>query len=298
MTLHKKRYVMIITCPKCKTSYEVDDKLISEETKKVHCSNCGEIWVVEKEKAEKKSKKVEEPKVSLVDTIKKEPTIETPIEVTEKIIEQKLEEDIPTVSVSEEPILDPMIFKTEIKRSKKDKEISTENIDEIFSSFSIRSDKHNDEDYEPAKKKKHSGSFINIFFFLLSLLIIIGFCLYYLRFDISKNYPQTRDLYERLGIESTYFGQGLVFEDVTKLEYDDGFFPQMIVTGFIKNTSKEKLGIPTISVKLLDERKTTIQEIKYHTRVKELETGGMTQFDVSLDKPLIPVKYIVVTFTK
>lgn len=275
---------MIITCLKCKTSYEVDDKLISEDGKKVHCSNCGEIWVVYKEKPTQEAEKTEKAIIS--------PPINESTIKEEVIPANNFEKD-------DEPVIETVEYQDEIKRNKKDKEISADNIDEIFSSFSIRRGRDIDVDsYTPEPKKKGSGKLVNAFFFFLSFLIVVAFCLYYLRFDITKNYPITKPLYEKLNINATYFGQGLVFKDVTKLEYDDGFYPQMIITGFIVNQNKEETSVPTISVKFLNADNEMVEEIRYNTRVQSLEPGDVVQFDVSLDKPEIPIKYVEITFVK
>ncbi|MDR1694138.1 MAG: zinc-ribbon domain-containing protein [Lactobacillaceae bacterium] len=260
---------MIITCPKCKTSYEVDDKLITAEGKKVHCFNCGEIWVEYKKN----------------EALSKEKTKKLTVRTEETVVE------------NEEPIIDPAVFKDEIKRTKKEKDFDADNIDEIFSSFSVRKERDFD-NYKPAPKKCDCGRFANVLLFLLSLLVVVAFCLYYLRYEITKNYPAAKPIYEKLGIEASYFGQGLVFEDVTKLEYDDGFYPQMIVTGFITNKNKARSAIPTISVKFFDDNDLLIEDIWYNTRVGALSYNESVQFDVSLDKPDVPIKYVIVTFVK
>ena len=40
---------MRIYCPKCKVGYEIDENLIPEEGKKLHCSYCHETFVAHKE---------------------------------------------------------------------------------------------------------------------------------------------------------------------------------------------------------------------------------------------------------
>lgn len=276
---------MIITCPKCKICYEVDNNLVGSDEKKVHCSGCGEIWSVSVQ---------EKP---LVVPSEKDKISEEKVSVAEKPKEDKKTEEqdiVKSFIKDKEPIIDPMVFHGEIKRNRKEPQ---DNIDEIFSSFSIRRGRDIDA-YTPEPLKKNCSIFLNIMMSLISLIIIGAFCLYYLRFEIAANYPQSRELYDRLGIEATYLGQGLIFEEVTKLEYDDGFYPQMIVTGFITNNSLALAEVPIISVKFLTADNEFIEEIQYNTGVDSLEAGDKIQFDVSLDKPDVLVKYVEITFIK
>lgn len=241
---------MILTCPKCKTVYRLDDSLIPEEGRKVHCFNCGNLWVAYK-------------------PIEKEAATPAVEDMAKKKVE--IVEEIPVV---EEEI-----------------NIDADDVEEIFSSFSIR--REDSLDPSPIKPKRNWWKLLNWLLFIALFIAACCTALYYFRFDIVKKFPQTEVVYNHFGINSLGFAQGLSFEEVEKVD----LFPQVLISGFIKNNNFSNVEIPTISVQFLDDDKEIIKETKYKLETTSIKSGEKLPFNATVDKPEY-FKYIIVTFVE
>ncbi|MGD9637441.1 MAG: zinc-ribbon domain-containing protein [Alphaproteobacteria bacterium] len=68
---------MIISCPKCKTTYKLDKALLDEDGRKVKCSKCGHIWIQDLFSAELTTQKFSK-KTKLVNNFFKNAPKKTP----------------------------------------------------------------------------------------------------------------------------------------------------------------------------------------------------------------------------
>ena len=259
---------MRIYCPKCKVGYEIDETLIPEEGKKLHCSYCHETFVAHKEDliATSVFSKMESEE-------KKEPD-------GEKISEESLEKE-------------------------DNSEVENTEIKEIFERLAEQSDNLVKEEQNiSAFKKVIVGlrSFLGLNrrlnrWLFSSLLVVLTFLLLYnYRYEIVRTLPFMNSVYKIAGVKAKIPGEGLEFQNVTWNSVDEGGNLRLEVKGFIYNPTEKEIEVPIMRVEMLDKDALLLQSLNQKPALTSLKPGGRLAVSVIIKTPVPDAKYIYMTF--
>ena len=264
---------MLITCPNCESTYEIDENIIPENGKKMRCAKCGHVWKVFKE---------EPISTKTAEEILQEEVFETPL--------PKVEEPAPVV---EEP------------KTKAPEIDDADDMQEVMNRLSATTAEIFRKDGErPASAKLIESaketlglknSFIKYTFYLL-ILAILGLFVVYARFDITRFAPFMEKFYDAIGVVSVIPGEGLEFQNISRNEYEEDYVRKLEIKGFIANTSKFKINVPDIYVEMLDQNSSVLQTVSAKPSLSSIYPDGRMAFSVVINKPSALTKYILVTF--
>ncbi|MDR1026021.1 MAG: FxLYD domain-containing protein, partial [Lactobacillus sp.] len=109
-------------------------------------------------------------------------------------------------------------------------------------------------------------------------------------------YPPVNKVYAALGIKASIPGYGLEFQNVTRNEFEEDYIYKMEIRGFVVNTSKHVVDVPTIQVQMLDKDTNVLQTTDTNVPVTKLAPEGRISFVALVVKPSSFTKYVVLTF--
>lgn len=252
---------MIITCPKCGTSFKVHEDVVPEYGRKMRCSNCGEVWLVKREQ-----EKLEEP-----------------------VLKAEIEDKIEPTFMKEEAKSPAEDFGDVYSRlTAKSESIENEYVKmSAFKKFMIS-----------FKKKTGLDSRFNRLLFYVSIIGVVVLGLLQFRFDIVRHYPVTAQYYNLLGIKVVATGYGLDFKNVSRSEMEINGKNFIVLKGFINNETNKEITIPKLLVQMFDMSGNLIKDFSFDMKESKLEANNQFPFDVLIEKQKAFVKYIIVTFTE
>lgn len=132
----------------------------------------------------------------------------------------------------------------------------------------------------------------------LIILILMLLSLFYLRYDIVRMAPVMEKFYEACGIDCIIPGEGLEFQNITRMEFEEDYVGKMEIRGFIANVTNRTIEIPTIQVEMLDKNGQALQYLYQEPPVKRITPDSRIAFRIVVNKPSTFTKFVYLTFTK
>lgn len=104
--------------------------------------------------------------------------------------------------------------------------------------------------------------------------------------SVIKAYPQSRALYEAIGLNDRPAWTGLVFEDAkSEMKYDSGKM-RLFVEGAIRNASGKRKAIPDIEAHALGADKSVILSWRVDAPAATIEPGEKIPFHTEIASPM------------
>ena len=288
---------MLINCPNCSASYEVNPDIIPENGRKLRCSNCGEVFWCNPHDAENPARKLDDtPKESVEES-------------TESDIQDKKE------PYFEEQLVDNTVFTEDIQKESQDLNTDDEetkiaddvDMQDIFQRLTLQSDEisKQEQDMKPIQKIIHKLYMIvgwhkktNRIAVYSSLGVIVFLILLFFRVEIARTVPFVNVFYSAIGMDAIIPGEGLEFRNITRREYVEDDIPHMEIRGFIDNPTTREISADLLHLEVLDENGSIVQEQNDAMPVPYLLPRARVPFSMIVVKPSALGKYIVITFAK
>ena len=158
-------------------------------------------------------------------------------------------------------------------------------------------DEDEDEDEDEEEEEDGSGVSIGLIIGIVFLLLIIGTALggFFLRDMVQELVPQTKPLYEMIGLNDP-LGTGLDIQDVRSQREQDGIIEVLAVTGNIVNISEKLRVVPLIRISLFNAEHEEVQFINLAPDMAEIPAGEKMNFKGSIMSPASKAKKMEVTF--
>ncbi len=290
---------MLINCPNCNASYEVNPDIIPQNGRKLRCSGCGEVFWCNPHDEENPARKIEEIQQN-------QPVLDNQTEISQENTpsETNLEENVEP-EIKEEA--------SNIKESEKIDDINDDGIDDdvnmqdIFQRLSLQSDEISlrEKNMNPLQRgwhkfmiaigwhKKTNRILIYSIFGAFALLFLL-----YFRVEITRKVPFMNIFYSAVGLDAIIPGEGLEFRNVTRREYELDDIPQLEIRGFIDNPTNREIEADLLHVEVLDKDGGVVQQQDDALPVPYFTPKARVPFSVVVVKPSALGKYIVVTFAK
>jgi predicted Zn finger-like uncharacterized protein len=237
---------MIISCPNCSTSYQVDPRALGPNGRTVRCAHCSHTWRQAPAAAE------------LVSVGESPPA--TPPPPVEPIREEPLGDAAAEVeSLDDAPRLREGVFPQE-------------------------EEPEEDGEARPAPRRRHLGFIIGCLVFLLLVAGVAG-GLVWKRQEVIAFWPPAYKLYAGLGLESGQVSEGLVIR-VNPSRDDENGVPRLVIDGDIVNSTDVALPVPKlIKVELKDANGRVVQTWTFSATTDRLLPGASAHFTTGVDRP-------------
>lgn len=289
---------MLIRCPKCKVSYDVGEAVIPEEGKKVRCSQCGETWMCTADDLFEAS----------VKEVAAEEDSDSQNFVADDSVAETEEEAADTENTTDTA--------AESENAEEQKELTADaslkpdtskEMQEIFARLESQTESLFELEKNMSAHKKIYMALVrnlglqrkkNRRLYSLIIMVLLLLSLFYLRYDIARVAPFMEKVYESCGIECVVAGEGLEFQNITRTEFEEDYVSKMEIRGFIANTTRKTLEIPTIQVEMLDKNGQALQYLHQEAPVKRITAGSRVAFRIVINKPSTFTKFVYLTFTK
>lgn len=250
---------MLISCPKCRSVYNISADRIPENGKKFKCAECGEIWMVYPSSVSD----IEAEDMPVEDEISTAGQPDT--EDNGSVVAQETTEDINE---------DINIMFNRLSHNTKN----------LFASG------NSVEDMSVGQKVRHytlnNVSFYLIFAFLLIAIVVLSAKLFYVyRYDVVNAAPWLENMYGRFNVESMYRGKDLVFEDIQVKELEEKGKPQIEVSGRICNKGDKTVHLLPVKVSVINRDNELEDEVVEILPEHKVESGFSVLFRVLLDYP-------------
>lgn len=284
---------MLICCPECKVCYRIEEGVIPAEGRRFRCAKCSAVWQAMPE-----------------DLFPETPENSDSVYDADADDGNEVEDIIP-VFVSDSPTETPQeeVVSAEEPPSAIDaKDLSINNdMQAIFSRLHQQAEiiEKIDKSMSPIKKifnsihdalgLHHKLNRFLVIFVILGLLLLAMFSF---RFGIVRYCPWLEVIYGACGLQSKIIGEGLIFQNITRNEYEEDYVKKMQIKGFIVNATDSTITIPEISVVVLDRDINKLQDLSLPPPVKELAPNARTPFSVTITQPSPLSKHILLTFIK
>lgn len=131
----------------------------------------------------------------------------------------------------------------------------------------------------------------------LIILALMFLSLFYLRYDIVRMAPVMEKFYEACGIDCIIPGEGLEFQNITRMDFEEDYVGKMEIRGFIANVTNRTIEIPTIQVEMLDKNGQALQYLYQEPPVKRITPDSRVAFRIVVNKPSTFTKFVYLTFT-
>ncbi len=267
---------MIITCPNCKTSYQVAKQAIGDQGRKVVCANCHQSWfaALEKNQQNKKGDEIFSPEDEKAlddefEKLEKQQFVEKQINAKADTKKNINEIDSEEKNAPPENKLD-----NSIKRSKK--------------KF-LRKQRKRKYDKRPLKRLKIILRLILVTF--LTATILLG---YFWRNNIVDIFPQFAKIYETIGIKINIVG--LEFLDVKTINYIDDGSDKISIKAKIHNITNRTVKVPSIVVNVLDKDENSLLQWSVEPMVKMLNPREILDFSTHIKEAPIGATQIKLSF--
>ncbi len=275
---------MLINCPKCSATYELNENLIPEQGKKLRCSSCGEVFVARREDLHEAAPRTEQAAPETITT----PDVTAAAPADDSATPEVSTADVaaPTDTPASPAPADPMddIFKRlsqqteDLFRAEKELPAPKRLLNKLKQILGLQS--------------KFARSFVLIGSALVFLLLSYNF-----RFEIVRTLPFLNYVYQIVGIKASVPGEGLEFQNVVWDDYEEDYVRKLEVKGFIVNTTAKDITIPQIHLEMLDKDGHILQSLNQPPQVRKLESEGRVAVGITIKKPSPLTKYIYLTFT-
>lgn len=308
---------MLIYCPKCKQGYDVEESLIPEEGRKLRCGSCGEIFRFDRT-GETAAVEMPAPQSAVEasdDDSSENISAENDISdnaAAENAHSEAGEEDGGKSAGDEKGAdADPKqeaAADTEGDIGEPEPEIDEPvDINDIFKRLSEQTEGlfEKEKKLTPRERlwlkfKTLTGwnvrlKFRYILFFVLAVVFI---SLYNNRYDIVRKFSWSAPLYGMFGIEAQVLGEGLEFQNIDWVYFNDEETPRLEIKGFIKNTTSRSLKIPTVHVEMLDENTSLLKSQNQLPEHEELKAKSRLPLNIIVTKPSPTTKYVFLTFVE
>ena len=292
---------MLIYCPKCKQGYELKKDMIPEEGRKLRCSSCGEIFKFDRNG---ETAVVEEPVFhASVTEIQNE---------SENLAVDVVETEVVDDNIKEQTVISEN-QNNSAEVSENTEETAVENVDEpvdindIFKRLSEQTENLFEKEKKLLLRERLWLKFktltgwnlrLKIKYVIVFLVMIVVISLYNNRYDIARKFPWTASVYGLFGIESQILGEGLEFQNIDWVYYDDGDAPRLEIKGFINNKTRRNIKIPIVHVEMLDENTNLLKSQNQQLKQEILRAKGRLPLNIVVTQPSPTTKYVFLTFVK
>ena len=287
---------MLINCPNCNASYEVNPDIIPENGRKLRCSNCGEVFWCNPHDAENPSRKLND--------ISYESAKESVDEGIQDKVEPYFEEQADVDASKSE-----VVQNNNLSQDNDDEEKIADDVDmqDIFQRLTLESEELNKQE----QNMKPIQKFINKFYMITgwhkktnriaiysAFGAIVLLLLLFFRVEVVRTVPFVNVFYSAIGMDAIIPGEGLEFRNVTRREYVEDDIPHMEIRGFIDNPTSREISADLLHLEVLDEKGNVVQEQNEAMPIPYLAPRARVPFSMVVVKPSALGKYIVVTFAK
>lgn len=315
---------MLIYCPKCQQGYDVGEDLIPEEGRRLRCSSCGEVFkydrsgetavvkmrphpapaagaeggraadnTAETAAAEEAKTAAETAGALLSEADNAAENTEITAEASENAAEASKnpdeEADAPETAEPEADIEEPVDINDIFKRLSE----QTESLFEKEKKLTLR-------ERLWLKFKTLTGWNIRLKlkYIIIFLLVITLISLYNNRYDIARKFPWTAPIYGVFGIKAQILGEGLEFQNIDWVYYNEEDAPRLEIKGFINNKTQRSLKIPTVHVEMLDENTNLLKSQNQQPEPDVLKAKSRLPLNIAVIKPSPTTKYVFLTFVE
>ena len=305
---------MLIYCLKCQQGYNVDEELIPDEGRKLHCSKCDETFWFNR--------------TGETEIVKEEPQSvsddENPAEKTESADEENISDNLLTVEnekkeeTPEPKVDDDVLVQKESSladkedNSEKDEEIAAEvdepvDINDIFKRLAEQTEGLFEKEKQLTRRERFWLKFKTLTgwnirfrykFIVAFLAVISAISLYNNRYDVARRLPWTASIYGIFGIESQILGEGLEFQNIDWIYFADDEAPRLEIKGFINNPTNRSIDLPTVRVEMLDENAGLLKSQNQKSEQTVLKAKSRLPLSIVVTKPSPTTKYVFLTFVK
>lgn len=256
---------MLISCPKCRSVYNISPKRLPENGKKFKCAECGEIWMVYPSAALDEETEGPQP---VEDTVTDSAT-ETPSET-----ETQTQTDAPAPESQENINEDINIMFNHLSRNTKNLFASGSSIEEMS-----------------WKQKIHHFIINNLSLYMLTAVLLIAavvlgaYVVRDYRYRIVASVPWMENLYNRFKVESMYRGKDIKIEDVNIKEISEKGQPYLEVSGRLHNVGGQIVRLLPVKVSVVNKFGEVEDEIVEILPEHKIEADFSVLFRVLLDYP-------------
>jgi len=141
----------------------------------------------------------------------------------------------------------------------------------------------------------HYKNSIN-YLFLLFILMLSAALLYVLRYDVVKYVPKAEKFYQKLGVQSVYYGKNLEFTRIKTSEFIDNSVSKIKMSGIIRNPSDYVVDVPPIKVIIYNEDGTKILDTTHYLPQNRVGAYYQIPFSFVLTNPTPKQKNIHIVF--
>ncbi|MEO0635499.1 MAG: MJ0042-type zinc finger domain-containing protein [Pseudomonadota bacterium] len=314
---------MPITCPKCRTSYQVPDAQIGEAGRRVKCIKCEHVWhamldpepVLAAATADQPSVSVSRPEDAAArpevsrspssdepTPVDDTPSMETPMPKAGPVdetatISGDLPEEASDIEAASEPELgedDPSLADGTRSTAMTDG-LSDESADIIANVSQAIIEIDNESAVEKAslkspivktqiKVKKHTHARENCAGILaVAISAVLLISAVLFREPIVRAVPETARLYGMLGMPVNL--RGLEFTNIaTSTDFENGV-PVLMVSGTIVNVSADPVELPVVRLALRTSQGQEVYAWSYEPSVKRLSVGEQVDFTTRVASP-------------
>lgn len=216
---------MLISCPKCRSVYDISNKKVSENGKKFKCAECGNIWTVYP--SDENTSHAENASVAAqTDTVRTDELNQTAAQTTES--QTDLNNDLD-------------IMFSRLSQNTKTLFASGNSVDSMSFWQKVR---HYAINYISA---------YTIIAVLMPVCIILGAMLLYLyRYDIAAHIPGMDSVYAHMNYDSLYKGKDLVFKDVNIRNIRENNHSMLEISGRLHNNGKHIVTLLPVKASVID----------------------------------------------
>lgn len=272
---------MIITCPNCRTKYDIADKALGDG-RKVLCAHCQRSWRArpEPQRARARTAAAEAPQpaaAAIADTDE----LFGPEEENELDIAFSREEA--TSAKNESPVSQPEDFEDE---DDEEVDIFPNEIETYASSIDDDLQKRRQREMAQRQKRladrlpmariRRAGRFVTLF--LLFSFLGGGF---FLRTDIVRAWPDLGGLYEAIGLGVNVVG--LDFDNMKTLRTLRDGRDVLVISATIRNVAGTPVAVPPVLVSILDDQGTAIYEWTAQPQARIMGSGETVAFETQLN---------------
>lgn len=308
---------MQIYCPKCDTGYEIDEALIQDKSRKVKCSNCGEIFEAGRlvsKSFENIAGDVEEDAFGVLaaamkDDVRDDTSSDNDI-ISDNVIGDVVKENVSEVEIpTDEKISGVGTDNEETENVSGDDNLTDEEAEVNLENIFERLSEHTERLIESEKKlpvyekiwfqvKNILGFHFKIkwSFIFIGLMVFVMLSLYNNRYDVVRSVPFMNGVYKFLGIRAKIPGEGLEFQNISWNFIADKDVTKLEIKGFINNFTRKAIEVPVIHIEILDKGTALLQSQNRELKETVIEPNTKLPLNLVVERPAPTAKYVYLTF--
>lgn len=308
---------MLIYCPKCRQGYNVGEDLIPEEGRKLRCSKCGEVFRYDRRgevEAVKMPPAAENDETDAADEAAalSEENNDLPSENngTEEPAGAAVEEPGDAAGEESEKPGDGGASENAGEEAAAEPEPEIDepvDINDIFRRLSEQTEGLFEKEKKLTLRERLWLKFktltgwnihLKLKYILAFLAVIAALSLYNNRYDIARRFPWTAPIYGVFGAEAQILGEGLEFQNIDWIYFNDEEAPRLEIKGFINNMTNRTLDLPTVHVEMLDENTNLLKSQNQQPEQESLKAKSRLPLNIVVTKPSPTTKYVFLTFVE